>query len=166
MSRSYSLNPICPKFISYKRVFEKSKFESSTVYAVQITVNSEIFARVLFLRNFAYGKFCENKILAKSRNHSFHYCESYQSREIFRSKVCLLTLFAKELLAIRRIFSVVDEIHLNCDVCHWKDETGVFQFIFRCFAPLDPRCPLDNDISLQTFTTYVKGILGLGGQSI
>ena len=23
----------------------------------------------------------------------------------------------------------VYEIHLNCDICHWKDETGVFQGI-------------------------------------
>ena len=30
-----------------------------------ISVNSEIFARVLFSRNFAYAKFRENKILAK-----------------------------------------------------------------------------------------------------
>ena len=29
-------------------------------------------------------------------------------------------------------------------------------------SPLDPRCPLDNDMSLSTFTTYVKGILGQG----
>ena len=28
-------------------------------------VNSEIFARVLSLQNFAYAKFCENKIIAK-----------------------------------------------------------------------------------------------------
>ena len=37
------------------------------------TVNSEIFARVLFSRNFAYAKFRENKILAKWRNHSVNY---------------------------------------------------------------------------------------------
>ena len=30
-------------------------------------------------------------------------------------------------------------------------------------SPLDPRCPLDSDMSLYTFTTYVKGILGGGG---
>ena len=30
----------------------------------------------------------------------------------------------------------------NCNVCHWKDENGIFQFIFRCFPPLDPRCLL------------------------
>ena len=34
------------------------------------TVNSEIFARVLFSRNFAYAKFGENKNLAKCRNQS------------------------------------------------------------------------------------------------
>ena len=36
------------------------------------TVNLEIFMRVLFSRNFAYEKFCENKILAKWRNHSIN----------------------------------------------------------------------------------------------
>ena len=30
-------------------------------------------------------------------------------------------------------------------------------------APLDPRCPLDNLTSLYKYTTYVKGVLGLGG---
>ena len=37
------------------------------------TVNSEIFARVLFSRNFAYEKFRENNTLAKWRNHSVVY---------------------------------------------------------------------------------------------
>ena len=37
---------------------------------VGITVNLEIFARVLFSRDFAYAKFRENKILAKWRNYS------------------------------------------------------------------------------------------------
>ena len=35
----------------------------SLVPLISCTVNSEIFARVLVLRNFAYGKFRENKIL-------------------------------------------------------------------------------------------------------
>ena len=35
-----------------------------------ITVNSEIFARTLFSRNFAYAKFHENKPLAKWLNYS------------------------------------------------------------------------------------------------
>ena len=37
------------------------------------TTNSEIFARVLFLRNFAGAKFRENKSLAKWRNQSVVY---------------------------------------------------------------------------------------------
>ena len=32
-----------------------------------LTVNSEMFMRVLFLRNFADAEFCENKTLAKWR---------------------------------------------------------------------------------------------------
>ena len=32
------------------------------------TVNSEFFARFLFLQNFAFARFCENKILAKWQN--------------------------------------------------------------------------------------------------
>ena len=38
-----------------------------------ITVNSEIFARTLFSRNFANAKFRENKTLAKWQNHSVVY---------------------------------------------------------------------------------------------
>ena len=37
------------------------------------TVNSEIFVRVLYSRNFAYAKFRENKIVAEWRNHSVVY---------------------------------------------------------------------------------------------
>ena len=29
--------------------------------------------------------------------------------------------------------------------------------------PPRQRCPLDNDMPLYTYTTYVKGVLGLGG---
>ena len=42
-------------------------------FNLKITVNSEILARVLFSQNFAYAKFCENKILAKWRNYSVIY---------------------------------------------------------------------------------------------
>ena len=38
-----------------------------------ILKNREIFARVLFSRNFAYAKFCENKIPTNLRNHSAFY---------------------------------------------------------------------------------------------
>ena len=37
------------------------------------TVNLEIFVRVLFLRNFAYAKFRENKIPTNWRDHSVVY---------------------------------------------------------------------------------------------
>ena len=33
-------------------------------------------------------------------------------------------------------------------------------------SPLDPRCPLDNDMLLLTYTKYVKGVLGLEGKEI
>ena len=38
-----------------------------------IIVRLDIFARVVFSRNFAYAKFGENKILAKCGNHSVFY---------------------------------------------------------------------------------------------
>ena len=62
------------------------------------TVNSEISARVLFSRNFAYAKFHENKILAKWQN---HFCcllikvKSCSSCKFLTSQICLLKLFAK-----------------------------------------------------------------------
>ena len=36
------------------------------------------------------------------------------------------------------------------------------KYIFKSFPPLDPRSPLDLEMFLHTYTTYVKGILGLG----
>ena len=61
------------------------------------TVNPEIFARVLFSRNFAYAKFRENK---PSRNDEITLSlidigKSCLSREFFTSLICLLMLFAK-----------------------------------------------------------------------
>ena len=50
-----------------------SAFLIRSLYFIKNTVNPEIFARVLFSRNFAYAKFGENKILAKWRNHSVVY---------------------------------------------------------------------------------------------
>ena len=61
------------------------------------TVNSEIFASVLFLRNFLYAIFRENKILAKWRNNSVVYWYRWKcsSREFEMSQICLLALFVK-----------------------------------------------------------------------
>ena len=46
-------------------------------------------------------------------------------------------------------------------------EICVFQFVFRCF-PLHPRCPVDSEMLLHTYTTYVKGVVGLvgGGRAV
>ena len=52
------------------------------------TVNSEIFERVLFSRDFAYAKCRENQILAKWRNHSV----VYQLRKIMpKSRIFSIT---------------------------------------------------------------------------
>ena len=42
------------------------------------------------------------------------------------------------------------------------DETGVFQFVLSASLPLDPRCPLDNEVSPYTMYIYniCKGRLG------
>ena len=61
------------------------------------TVDSEIFATVLFLRNFTYAKFREIK---SSRNGEItlsfvNMAKSCPSHEILMSQICLLVLFAK-----------------------------------------------------------------------
>ena len=59
------------------------------------TVNSEIFARVLFLRNFVYAKFRENKT---SRNVSLSSTDLVYlcpSREFETWQICFSTRFAK-----------------------------------------------------------------------
>ena len=71
-----------------------------------LTVNSEIFASVLFSRNFAYAKFRENKALLKWRNHSFTGVgKSCPSREFLTWQICLLMLFAK--IKFSRKFAVL-----------------------------------------------------------
>ena len=39
-----------------------------------------------------------------------------------------------------------------------------FSLFLDAFPPLDPRCPLDNCMSLYKYTTCVKDVLGLGGE--
>ena len=38
-----------------------------------------------------------------------------------------------------------------------------FSLFLDAFSSLDPRCHLDNKMSLYKYITYVKGVLGLGG---
>ena len=41
-----------------------------------------------------------------------------------------------------------------------------FSLLLDAF-PLDPRCPLDSDMSLKTYTTYVKGVrVGSRGKGV
>ena len=72
LSHEYSMNQLLTEhnleFLSFKGGCTGSS-EATLVKMPHchgsITVNSEIFARVLFSRNFAYAEFRENKTLAK-----------------------------------------------------------------------------------------------------
>ena len=62
-----------------------------------IAVNSEVFARVLFSRNFADAEFHENKTLAQ-RQSSLSFTDvgiSCQSRKFLTWQICLLSLLVK-----------------------------------------------------------------------
>ena len=56
MNRPYSLNPVCPKFISNKRIFPKIEVrifdvkekQSDNLNVIKQTVDLDIFARILF----------------------------------------------------------------------------------------------------------------------
>ena len=61
---------------------------------ITVTVNSEIFARVLFSRNFANAKFHENKILTKSLSFT-DIGKSCLSRKFLTWQISLLRLFKK-----------------------------------------------------------------------
>ena len=61
---------------SGSKLFAKLNMQQMTLADKQYhrhTVNSEIFARILFSQNFAYARFCENKTIAKWRDHSAIY---------------------------------------------------------------------------------------------
>ena len=62
-----------------------------------ITVNSEIFARVLFSRNFAYAKFVKIKPsrIGETTLSFTDLCKSRPCREFSTSQICVVTLFAK-----------------------------------------------------------------------
>ena len=63
-----------------------------SVLALLDTVNSKIFARVLFSRNFAYGKFRENNVLVTL---SFIDIDESRPCRDFQSRKCVLILFTK-----------------------------------------------------------------------
>ena len=51
---------------------------------------------------------------------------------------------------------------LNRDACHWKVGIRVFQVVLDALSP-NPRCHLDDELSLYTYTQFLKCILGQGG---
>ena len=53
----------------------------------------------------------------------------------------------------------------NCMYVIGKMKLASFSLFIDAF-PLDPRCPLDNEMSLYTYTIYVKGVLGLGRKGL
>ena len=65
------------------------------------TVNSEFFTRSLFLRNFAYAKFCENKTLRNGKiTLSFiDIGKSCLNLELFTSLICLNAIRENKILA-------------------------------------------------------------------
>ena len=50
-------------------------------------------------------------------------------------------------------------------MCHWKDETGVFQFIFRCFPPPRPKMPFGQRHVAIHIYNISKGHFGGGGEA-
>ena len=60
-------------YAKYACVLKKVHIKESSSNVNIVTVNSGIFARVLFSQNFAYAKFCENITLAKWQYYSVVY---------------------------------------------------------------------------------------------
>ena len=89
------------------------------------TVNSEIFARVSFSRNFAYAKFRENKILAIWRNHPVVYCYRWKMLYSRISNVAHMYFSAirenKILAKNFRICSILGRPHISVRISrYWK----------------------------------------------
>ena len=72
--KSHVMAQITNYCLSWHECISTLSSTSHCVSGPENTVTSEIFARVLFSRNFAYAKFRENNILANWRNHSVIYC--------------------------------------------------------------------------------------------
>ena len=90
-------------------VLENTHVDSTGIvaYVVMSTgsksnVNRDIFASVFLSGNFAYVKFCENKILSETRNHSVVYLYvgiSCPSREFITGKYVFNALHEHKILA-------------------------------------------------------------------
>ena len=47
----------------------------------------------------------------------------------------------------------------SCDICHWKDETGVFQFVLDA-SPPRPKMPFTYVVNVYSDMSLSKGHLG------
>ena len=98
------------------------------------TINSEIFARTLFSRNFAYAKFREKKPSQNGKiTLSFiDICTSCHSYEFLTSLICLLMPFAQ-----KKILAKISESTVFAQVCLslcWLINTKSLQPYFSVFS--------------------------------
>ena len=73
-----------------------------------------------------------------------------------------------ELLSKSKLFGIPSAhaygLHTNIVTFLIEKIKLVFFSLFLDAPPPKPRCPLDNGMPLNTYTAYVKGVLGLGGE--
>ena len=130
-----------------------------------VTVNLEIFARVLFSRNFAYAKFRENK---PSRNGEItmsftNIGKSCPTCEFISSQICLLMLFAK--IKCSRKFP---DLQYTCTsrLHHLHPHTLVIPVYFVNWASIhkinvSPRIPCTGDSILCRSSNIINQDLSL-----
>ena len=103
--------------------------------AILFTVNSEIFARGLFSRNFAYAMFRGNKTLARWQNHSVIYWYMYIMPKLRISKVTNMSFNAirknlqiYSMSSVQTFFSYLVKKVINFFSCS-TELSRIFQFI-------------------------------------
>ena len=54
------------------------------------------------------------------------------------------------------------QLSMLMNICHWEYETGIFQFVFRCFAPTPhrPKMPFTYVVNFYSDMSLSKGHLG------
>ena len=85
------------------------------VYNIGDTVNSEIFARTLFSRNFAYAKFRENKTLERWQNHSVVYWYRYN---LPKSRIFHITNMSFDAIRENKILAKISESTVRDYFCN------------------------------------------------
>ena len=96
------------RFSCYKTyIIETMRRLAALMCIIVIIVISEIFVRILFLRNFTYAKFCENRTIANGQiTLSFtDIGKSCPSSQYLTLQICLKTLFVKKYSLCHRQFT-------------------------------------------------------------